>query len=1486
MNSGTRSGIRLLIAFMSLAFVFAVFLVSTPAPVVADSANWTFIVRGSDVTFNAEIGSPDYWYSYPAGSNPPTMAACTAGSGRVVAFGVSFTMRNAYINLDTEQLMDAAFRWLAKREDGVRNTIKILWYEGYDVYSSNFKSNCLTLVNYLISKGYDDTKIVADSTEPLSSILPGNYDILLIPELEPGTPATESMGGDPTLIPPSDYEAIRHFVEDLGKGLLIIDSADYTSTPGGTGHSHYRVQNAIMESIENGMYFQTDTIKKGTGSQDGLDVPFVVSGSHWIASTYIQDHGNANCTLDSVCSLTVHPQEGPGMFVTLSPSFKYGAPGETLSYEVTVLNIGTIVDTYNLTYSVGWSGATISPNKLTNVAPKTSATATLSVPISASASRGSSTNVTVTATSENKSSLSKSSKGSAHVARLPVDPVLGDWTSVYTSPRVLNYGNSVCGAGENIYIMNSYSSSVSGTCPDLTTYGTGDYFMRYNTATGYWEDLTVYPFTCKNGAQQMCWDHGNYLYVLPGGSYADARAQVIFGFYRYNIANDTWETLPNTPHWQGTGDSLVWVKRGANEYIYAWLGTTSYSVIFGGVPGDPEAELWCFNITGNSWDSHFLKHVEGYHDYPSNGATPAQAENGYGVDDGSGFVWTGGDYLYYTPGAYTESLNNKDEERHFMRYTISTNTLTKMANAPTTSNGGVDDGGSVVYQGSGDYIYVIKGGDDTGTGGGSPGVAFWRYKIPTNTWETLQNLPVGVSSNNGCRIGYAGGGKIYYWVGPSYSTATNRNLYVYGIESPGVDVSASPSENIAKSGETVTFKVTVKNTGTVSDTFDLTVSDNAVLTWSPHLSQPSVASLPPNVSSTVTLSVTIPPGTANGASDRITVTATSQADTSVKDNVSCIARCENPPGVEVYISPSSKSGQPGSPLTYTVTVKNTGNVTYAYSLTTTDNAGWHPTIPTPLTVPAHDNRTATLSVTIPGSATTGMSDRITVIATGGGVSAQNSCIATVSASGVDVSISPTDNIGLLGSTITYTVTVTNTGIVSTTYTLGSTDNMGWSRTIPTPLTVPVGENRTAMLSVTIPSSAAEGMSDRVTVTATSQADATMKDNASCVARAVERIRQGVLVSISPSSQSGAYGTSLTYTVTVTNTGNVIDDYTLSKTDNLGWNLTLPSSVADVAPDEDRQVTLTVGILDNAADGDSSTITVTATSGENTEVEDSASCTASCVEILPGVTSMTISPSRFPLFPGYSWQVQSLTATLRDNANNPLANKTITWSVTAGSVSQSSGTTDAFGQVSVVYTSPAVTDETPQVTITASFAGDNQYQASSENSLGIPAVRIIVNISPAGGTVVVYVIELDVTVNLLVVPQNALSENTDITVAQAPSESISSYKMASHVFNVGPSGTEFAHSSTLTLPYDESELPAGVSEGDLAIYRRTSAGGSWERVGGNVNTTANTVSVQIDHLSEYAVMSGLGGGGLPLLPIGVIVAVILIIAVIAIFIRRR
>jgi hypothetical protein len=197
-----------------------------------------------------------------------------------------------------------------------------------------------------------------------------------------------------------------------------------------------------------------------------------------------------------------------------------------------------------------------------------------------------------------------------------------------------------------------------------------------------------------------------------------------------------------------------------------------------------------------------------------------------------------------------------------------------------------------------------------------------------------------------------------------------------------------------------------------------------------------------------------------------------------------------------------------------------------------------------------------------------------------------------------------------------------------------------------------------------------------------------------------------------------------------------------------------------------------------------------------------------------------------------------------------------------------------------------------VTITASFAGDDQYDASSGTSSGIPATPVIENIpASTGGTVVVNVTEINVTVNVLVVPPNALFDNTTIDVVQKLPENLPTYVMVSNIFDIGPNGTTFNTPSTLTLPYNENEIPPGLSEDDLAIYRRIGGENIWERIGGNVDKENHTISVQINHLSEYAVMANIGGGAAeksetPWLTIGAAIAVILAVIAIALLIKRK
>ena len=105
---------------------------------------------------------------------------------------------------------------------------------------------------------------------------------------------------------------------------------------------------------------------------------------------------------------------------------------------------------------------------------------------------------------------------------------------------------------------------------------------------------------------------------------------------------------------------------------------------------------------------------------------------------------------------------------------------------------------------------------------------------------------------------------------------------------------------------------------------------------------------------------------------------------------------------------------------------------------------------------------------------------------------------------VTVSISPSSQDNFPGGILNYTVMVSNTGDVSDNDNLMVRDNAGWTLTLDnyTLGPIPPGGNRTTILRVTIPENAAPETEDNITVIATSQADNTVRDNASCIAHAV------------------------------------------------------------------------------------------------------------------------------------------------------------------------------------------------------------------------------------------------------------------------------------------------------------------------------------------------------------------------------------------------
>lgn len=112
---------------------------------------------------------------------------------------------------------------------------------------------------------------------------------------------------------------------------------------------------------------------------------------------------------------------------------------------------------------------------------------------------------------------------------------------------------------------------------------------------------------------------------------------------------------------------------------------------------------------------------------------------------------------------------------------------------------------------------------------------------------------------------------------------------------------------------------------------------------------------------------------------------------------------------------------------------------------------------------------------------------------------------------------------------------------------------------------------------------------------------------------------------------------------------------------------------------------------------------------------------------------------------------------------------------------------------------------------------------------------------------------DATGNLNVsVPPNAVTQTISLTVAAASNLPPSARLIAGTAFDLGPAAMTFGQPVTLTIKYNPALVTAGNSESELMLYEVVA--GAWAPVAGSTpNTTAKTVSANVQHLGTYAVM---------------------------------
>jgi hypothetical protein len=282
-------------------------------------------------------------------------------------------------------------------------------------------------------------------------------------------------------------------------------------------------------------------------------------------------------------------------------------------------------------------------------------------------------------------------------------------------------------------------------------------FYRYSISDGTWSTMAPAPGDISYDANLAYPGTGDFIYSNRGANRAD--------FYAYSISNNVWSTKAASRMVVTIGSFLV--SPGSGDYLYEKNGNLMFRYSLSGnswnstpLPFIPGGTLGAFASTGNGNLYNLLGNASlGFFRY-------AIADNSWAVMAAPPNSITQGSLVYPGSGDYLYAFRGHDfngiPTNNFFRYSISANTWTTMASAP----GAISYGGALVYPGSGDYIYGYQGGGST---------AFYRYSISGNTWTTMAVTPAAIS--HGGFLVYPSAGDYIY----GYQGGWNTGFYRYSI---------------------------------------------------------------------------------------------------------------------------------------------------------------------------------------------------------------------------------------------------------------------------------------------------------------------------------------------------------------------------------------------------------------------------------------------------------------------------------------------------------------------------------------------------------------------------------------------------------------------------------------------------------------------------------------------------------------------------------
>ena len=297
----------------------------------------------------------------------------------------------------------------------------------------------------------------------------------------------------------------------------------------------------------------------------------------------------------------------------------------------------------------------------------------------------------------------------------------------------------------------------------------------------------------------------------------------------------------------------------------------------------------------------------------------------------------------------------------------------------------------------------------------------------------------------------------------------------------------------------------------------------------------------------------------------------------------------------------AQTAVPATTITYTVHLTNTGNVSDTFDLSLAGHS-WDTQL-SQSSISLLNGVTGSVEVTVdvPAGALAGEMDVVTVTATSQtDGSATDTVQLTSTADAVHGFLWAADTTahqGHSGQTVTYTISLTNTGNITDTYDI-SLAGHSWPTTA-SHSSLTLGAQAMASFTVAV---VVDGdvypAGDVVTVTAVSQADNSITETVAL--HTTLMAEHGVVLSSDHEAQTAEAGTIVTYTLTLTNTGNLTDTFDLALAGH-GWATAVADSAITLAAGASADVTLTVTIPLTATHPAQDTVTVTAVSQGDSDV---------------------------------------------------------------------------------------------------------------------------------------------------------------------------------------------------------------------------------------------------------------------------------------------